>query len=148
MPRYLPDKHVLQKSGLCAIPNTQHTDCIMDNIYQCLDWNSNLHSSAPGVQDPRSFTYYDNTLVTFQILAMVSTKMGNFWVLEPCSPVGVYRRFRHSCCKFLPDHTAQRPRSDSSSNSQIFCFKNLTSISVQPLLYPRLQDCNKRFDKL
>jgi hypothetical protein len=36
--------------------------------------------------------------VGFQVLTAVSTKMAVFWVVEPCSLVEVYQRFRGPCC--------------------------------------------------
>jgi hypothetical protein len=51
-----------------------------------------------------------------------------FWVVAPCTLVGVYRRFRDVCClhhrpddrsvgKLLPDYTMQKPRRESPSYS-------------------------------
>jgi hypothetical protein len=34
----------------------------------------------------------------FQVLTTANTKMNVFWVVVPCSPVEVYRRFRGDCC--------------------------------------------------
>jgi hypothetical protein len=36
--------------------------------------------------------------VGFEVLTAVSTKMAVFWVVAPCSVVGVYQRFRGPCC--------------------------------------------------
>jgi hypothetical protein len=37
-------------------------------------------------------------LVGFEVPTAVSTKMAVFWVVEPCSLVVVYQRFRGPCC--------------------------------------------------
>jgi hypothetical protein len=38
------------------------------------------------------------SLVGFEVLTAVSTKMAVFWVVAPCSLVEVYERFRGPCC--------------------------------------------------
>jgi hypothetical protein len=38
------------------------------------------------------------SLVGFEVLTAVSTKMAVFWVVAPCSLVEVYQRFRGHCC--------------------------------------------------
>jgi hypothetical protein len=38
------------------------------------------------------------SVVGFEVLTAVSTKMAVFWVVAPCSPVEVYQRFRGPCC--------------------------------------------------
>jgi hypothetical protein len=37
------------------------------------------------------------SVVGFEVLTAVSTKMAVFWVLAPCSLVEVYQRFRGPC---------------------------------------------------
>jgi hypothetical protein len=39
-------------------------------------------------------------IVGFQVLVVASMKMAVFWVVEPCSLIGVYRRFRGACCVY------------------------------------------------
>jgi hypothetical protein len=45
-------------------------------------------------------SFYKNIyLVIFRVLTAASMKMAAvFWVVEQCSPVEVYRRFRDACC--------------------------------------------------
>jgi hypothetical protein len=43
------------------------------------------------------FKVEDNP-VGFEVLTVVNTKMAVFWVVAPCSLVGVYQRFRGPCC--------------------------------------------------
>jgi hypothetical protein len=38
------------------------------------------------------------SIVGFEVLTAVSTKMAVFWVVEPCSLVEVYERFRGPWC--------------------------------------------------
>jgi hypothetical protein len=46
------------------------------------------------------FTAYTvlNTIVGFEVLTAVSTKIAVFWVVATCSLVEVYQRFRGTCC--------------------------------------------------
>jgi hypothetical protein len=43
-------------------------------------------------------TFSKKQAVGFEVFTAVSTKMAVFWVVEPCSLVEVYRRFRGPCC--------------------------------------------------
>jgi hypothetical protein len=36
--------------------------------------------------------------VRFEVLKAASVKTAVFWIVEPCSLVEVYRRFRGACC--------------------------------------------------
>jgi hypothetical protein len=38
------------------------------------------------------------SIVGFEVLMAVGTKMAVFWVLVPCSLVEIYQRFRGPCC--------------------------------------------------
>jgi hypothetical protein len=38
------------------------------------------------------------SVVGFEVLTAVSTKMAVFWVVAPCSLVEAYQRFRGPCC--------------------------------------------------
>jgi hypothetical protein len=53
------------------------------------------------------------TLVGFEVLTAVSTKMAVFWVVAPCSLVEVYHRFRDLCCLH---HQADRPDDGGSKD--------------------------------
>jgi hypothetical protein len=44
--------------------------------------------------------------VGFEVLPAVSTKMGVFWVVAPCSLVEFYQRFSGPCC--LHHHRADK----------------------------------------
>jgi hypothetical protein len=42
-------------------------------------------------------------LLRCQVLTAANMKMSVFWVVAPCSVVGVNRRFRGSCCLYHAD---------------------------------------------
>jgi hypothetical protein len=48
-------------------------------------------------QIKRNVTHTKKTLVGFEVITVVSTKMAVFWVVGPCSLVEVYQRFRGDC---------------------------------------------------
>jgi hypothetical protein len=65
---------------------------------------SNMHLAKLNILEYYQEVYVFSTLLTifafvgFGVLTAVSTKMAVFWVVEPCSQVEVYQRFRGPCC--------------------------------------------------
>jgi hypothetical protein len=49
--------------------------------------------------------------------AMKKMKMAVFWIVAPCSPVEVYRRFRGACCLYHQGDDKYSPRKQPSSYS-------------------------------
>jgi hypothetical protein len=65
------------------------------------------------------------SLVGFEVLTAVRTKMAAFWVVAPCSLVEVHQRFRGPCCLH---HQGDRP---TTQKTAIFVGQLLRDYSVQ-----------------
>jgi hypothetical protein len=68
-----------------------------------------IHTAEPLVSEPSCLEAESTTenLKTyksagFKVLTAASMKMAVFWVVEPCSLVEVYQRFRGTCCLLPP----------------------------------------------
>jgi hypothetical protein len=70
------------------------------------------HVSCPKISLPVS-VLLGTSLVGFEVLTAVSTKMAVFWVVAPCSLVEVYQRFRGLCCLQHQDSSLQPRRQPS-----------------------------------